>query len=743
MRLNLKKIIVLTHIFCFLPYISKSNIEEVKNKILAIHKSGKLDSLVKSNENYILPFDSINLELEYVNKTSELLNAYIVLRKFGEAKKYLPYLKNLPDDERFFYTKYNAHSWENTIYIFDSGKKDLVKSNNLEMLRLGRLHNHKIAQISACENIAYRIRSSNRDSFLYYVKLIYELAQTDLDYRIHHAYMGEYYTQINADSAKFHYAKALSHALNTSDSLTIASSYTHYSNFLGSIGRFNEAIENAVKSLSFLDKNSSTSDFRYINTYISITEIYKDMEDFTQAEDYIKKAAALAEKNKYKIRNKTIGRIYGEVLFSQKRYKEALVEFNKAKEAFEKTGDTAEKFGNLINLAATYQSLKDYESSSDIINILKAKEDKLINHSKVQLKYYKVSGTLNSAQKKHKQAISNFLKAYKISNGLKLKAETIGIASLLANSYKLDKNWKQSNVFYEKAFLLRDSLFNEDIINTTKELDAVYQKAEQEKKIFKLNAENDANVAVLEQKNKTLTLGSIALFIITGLSFIAFVLYRNVKSKNKIVASALNEKDILLREIHHRVKNNLQVISSLLSLQSRQIKNEDIKQAINEGRNRVRSMALIHQNLYQKENLTGVSVLHYLNKLTSELFDTYNISEDRVKLKLNIEDIDLDVETMVPLGLIINELVSNSLKHAFPDLREGEIKVSLKESKKSILLSIQDNGIGTTQEIMENSKSFGNRLIKAFTNKLQGEFSVQQNNGTIINLVVKNYKKAS
>ena len=113
-----------------------------------------------------------------------------------------------------------------------------------------------------------------------------------------------------------------------------------------------------------------------------------------------------------------------------------------------------------------------------------------------------------------------------------------------------------------------------------------------------------------------------------------------MKLKNEIIASALNEKDILLREIRHRVKNYFQVISSLLSLQSRQIEDESIKQAINEGRNRVRSMALIHQNLYQNENITGVSVVEYLNKLTSELFYTYNISEDRIKLNLDLEDLD-------------------------------------------------------------------------------------------------------
>ena len=138
--------------------------------------------------------------------------------------------------------------------------------------------------------------------------------------------------------------------------------------------------------------------------------------------------------------------------------------------------------------------------------------------------------------------------------------------------------------------------------------------------------------------------------------------------QNTIVFEALKEKDFLLREIHHRVKNNLQVISSLLSLQARQIGDKNIQKAINEGRSRVRSMALIHQNLYQNENLTGVSVERYLSNLLSELFDTYKVDSDKITLHFNIQDIDLDVDTMVPFGLILNELISNCLKHAFPNM---------------------------------------------------------------------------
>ena len=193
-----------------------------------------------------------------------------------------------------------------------------------------------------------------------------------------------------------------------------------------------------------------------------------------------------------------------------------------------------------------------------------------------------------------------------------------------------------------------------------------------------------------------------------------------------------------MREIHHRVKNNLQLISSLLTLQGRSIDDKMAIQAINEGKTRVRSMALIHQNLYNKENLTEIGIKDYLEKLSEELFLTYNIDGDRVKLELNVEDIDVDVDILVPLGLIINELITNSLKYAFPNQISGLIKINIFVKNNDLIFEIEDNGIGyDPTEIRENS--FGSTLISALTSQLEGKMSIDSNDGTKIKIVFTDY----
>lgn len=738
------KVILFTCIYISCSSVSlfsQANIDKYRDEIKQVQSKNKLDSLIKVNEKYLLPFDTTRTDTDYYDKASLLANAYYWIRKKNRLLDIVKYLKKLPETEEYYIIKYNAHFLENTAYIFDKDKSDLIKQNNLTMLELARKFNDISAQASALANLIYMIKLNNKDSLLHYTQLLGKIAEAPEQFKVYHNYMGQYFGEINADSAEHHYKKSLTYAIETKDSTGISSAYTRLSDFQSKVGKFEIAIENALKGLSFINANSGSVDFKYINTYVSITEIYKDMEDFSKAEEYIRKASVLAEKNNYKIRNKSIARILGETLFSQKRYNEALIEFLKANAGFENSNNVNERLGALLATAMCYYELEDFEKSNQIINKINLIE--IQNFPHIDYRVNLLMGNLNSRQKKYTNAISNFRVSDKIATKLNLKAQAISTAKSLGETYTKMGNYKKANVQFKKAFNLREELFNEDVINSTKKLDAVYQKAEQEKEIIKLNAQNKTNEIVLQQKNKTLTIGGVALLLISILSFVAFALYRNVKSKNGIIASALNEKDILLREIHHRVKNNLQVISSLLSLQSRQIEDEDIKQAINEGRNRVRSMALIHQNLYQKENLTGVSVVEYLNKLTSELFDTYNISEDRIKLNLGIQNIDLDVETMVPLGLIINELVSNSLKHAFPQNKSGSIDVTLEEIDKALLLQIKDNGIGTTQEEMEGSNSFGNRLIKAFSNKLKAKFSVENKNGTLVRLEVKSYKKAS
>gem|GEM_PF-1310452 len=209
---------------------------------------------------------------------------------------------------------------------------------------------------------------------------------------------------------------------------------------------------------------------------------------------------------------------------------------------------------------------------------------------------------------------------------------------------------------------------------------------------------------------------------------------KNKELLNKVINKALTEKDILLREIHHRVKNNLQLVSSMLTLQGRSIDDEVAQQAIIEGQSRVRSMALIHQDLYHKENLVGISVRDYITRLTQELYATYKIQDRNISLVMDIDLIELDIDIMIPLGLIINELLTNSLKYAFPNGRSGSLSVQLKEIDQLIHLTVEDDGIGyDISEVRGNS--FGTTLIHSLTAQLEGELISSSSDGTRTEIV--------
>jgi len=194
------------------------------------------------------------------------------------------------------------------------------------------------------------------------------------------------------------------------------------------------------------------------------------------------------------------------------------------------------------------------------------------------------------------------------------------------------------------------------------------------------------------------------------------------------IRASLKEKEVLLKEVHHRVKNNLQIISSLLNLQSKYIKDDQALEMFKESRNRIRSMTLIHEKLYRSKDLANIDVAEYIQNLSSNLFRSY--SAGRISLRTQVDDILLGVDTAIPCGLIINELVSNSLKHAFPD-KQGEILVDLHRDNGKFTLRVRDNGVGFPEHVdFRNTDSLGLQLVCTLTDQLDGEIELDRAGGT-------------
>lgn len=217
-------------------------------------------------------------------------------------------------------------------------------------------------------------------------------------------------------------------------------------------------------------------------------------------------------------------------------------------------------------------------------------------------------------------------------------------------------------------------------------------------------------------------------------------------AKNDIKES-LEEKEVLLREIHHRVKNNMQIISSLLNLQCQHVEGEETQNVLKESQGRVRSMAMIHEKLYQSPNLTKIDFKDYIEKLASSLIYTYKIETRDVEQVFEVKNVEMNIDTAIPCGLIINELVTNSLKYAFPQSESdttGIIKIELNQRDDQFKLTVSDNGVGLPMDIKpESSETLGLQLVNNLVKQLEGTLQIDRGNGTkfTIKFAELNYKE--
>ena len=215
-----------------------------------------------------------------------------------------------------------------------------------------------------------------------------------------------------------------------------------------------------------------------------------------------------------------------------------------------------------------------------------------------------------------------------------------------------------------------------------------------------------------------------------GVVLVVYDITERKKVEEKLKQS-LREKEVLLSEMHHRVKNNLMIISSLLDLQSSHTNSRHAREILKESQSRIKSMQLIHQKMYQSQTLTNIDSTDYIENLVIDLFNSYCLDTSRIHLETSIDECPMGFDTAIPCGIIINELISNALKHAFPDGRDGTIRVAFKHKNDNITLTIHDSGIGITMPVdFTTTKSLGLTLIRMMTQQLDGTVDVAVDQGT-------------
>jgi two-component sensor histidine kinase len=351
--------------------------------------------------------------------------------------------------------------------------------------------------------------------------------------------------------------------------------------------------------------------------------------------------------------------------------------------------------------------------------------------------YFK-SGQLSKSKKYFEEYLSGSSRPANIKTDMSAYECLIHIDSVFHDDVSAVKHYKE-------YIQLLDSNFTVSQIRQAEELNVTYQTKEKQDSITLLSQQAKFEQANLKQANlaKNLTVaGIIAVLIIAGLLYRQSRLRKKnnnlITHNNEQLQHLVAEKEWLLKEIHHRVKNNLQIVMSLLNSQSAYIDNETALTAIHDSQHRVQAMSLIHQKLYSAESVSSIEVSFYIRELVSYLTDSFNVGQ-RIRFELAIDPVEMDVSQAVPLGLILNEAITNSIKHAFPGGRDGVIAISLlNTSAYHYLLCISDNGIGIPANYNKRTSSLGMSLMKGLSEDLDGNFSIENHNGTTIKITFMN-----
>ena len=250
-----------------------------------------------------------------------------------------------------------------------------------------------------------------------------------------------------------------------------------------------------------------------------------------------------------------------------------------------------------------------------------------------------------------------------------------------------------------------------------------------------LEMDIDRGRAELQAQDMRINLVFISLvFTLLGFAGLVFAYLKSIKTQRliaeqkRLIENSLVEKDSLLKEIHHRVKNNLQMVSSLLSLQTKNTRSKAAIEALEEGKTRVKAMALIHQKLYQNDDLSVIEMQGYIESLINSIQSVYRKGGHNINITIDAEGVELDIDRAIPIGLILNELVSNSFKYAFPEeTRDGKIYIHIQKNGDGGFFEYTDNGVGLPEDSEDReSTSMGIRLIKRLVNQLQSTLNIDK-----------------
>lgn len=346
-------------------------------------------------------------------------------------------------------------------------------------------------------------------------------------------------------------------------------------------------------------------------------------------------------------------------------------------------------------------------------------------------------GRLYLEQSRYDDAERMLEQSLMYSKEIETPDQTVDALRKLAEIYALKGDFKKAFDTRLKMSVIKDTMMNQERLSSINEMTAKYEQEKKQQEIEILNKENEVQALRIDREKTLRRLLVIVVLLVLVLVFVLWNRARSLRTVNSTLQEQKetlekndHEKEVLLKEIHHRVKNNLQIISSLLSMHAREMKDEQVAGALKEGKNRVKSMALIHQMFYQDtEGLTEIGLHTYAKELCESILSSYAVNKENISLHFDLDKVTINIDDGILLGLIINELVSNSVKYGFPEDRKGTISITLDKKEDLLHLIVADDGIGKNDVHGPESTNFGLKLVNSFIRKLKGKIVVNTDSG--------------
>lgn len=547
------------------------------------------------------------------------------------------------------------------------------------------------------------------------------------------------------DNAKYYLDESLKIATQLNDKDKLAKSDNAFSVYYLALNDFDKALQYRMKQLRYLESREKKDHILAI-TKLNVAEIFTYTEDWEKAKPYAESALEICNELGLRISKAHVLSTLGTIAEHTGDKQSVIPYYEQALELYRAVKQTPKIIRTLQNLA-TFQLNEGQFAQADtcLVEALYLAENAQDKSNELPRTLSKI-GLLRLRQQKVNEAISVLKRAEKEALSFKDLFIYQEVNKNLAEAYQKIGQIQTAFQHLQTAYLVRDTLFTKEKEKIIHETEAKYQLAQKERSLAQLDLQNKTTTLELVESQKKQQIFGLGLIFLLGSLFLTFQLYHQKRKSNlklervnKMISTSLSEKEFLLKEIHHRVKNNLQIISSMLSLQSDRITDPKTLAIIKEGQNRVESMVLIHQHLYQNDNLSLIDCKEYIEHLARSLIQSYQTDTNKIQLITNIAPLPMKIDMVISLGLIINELISNALKYAFISQTKGILKIALQKDVQHISLKVCDNGIGLPEGFSyKDSDSLGFQLVHAFARKLRATIDIKSENGTEITLFIPN-----